>query len=284
MSEPSEEGIPPAEAFSVLGDETRVAIVRALGETPGEALSFSELRERVGARDSGGFNYHLNKLVGSFVRRTDDGYELSYAGVRVVGAILAGEYTRRGSAGTFELESDCTVCETPLSATYEDERVTIRCVACDELRSRFGFPPGGFENRTVDELTDGFDRWLTNVMSLIASGFCFNCAGKTSGRLTGDVEHFGDRPVGVEFICERCGDQATLSVNSYLLLQPAVVAFHYEHGIDVDEAYVWNLEYVLDADVTVLSEEPWRVNSALELEGDRLELVLEEDLSVSIAD
>lgn len=281
MSQPPGDGISPEEAFSLLGDETRVAIVQALGEAQGEPLSFSALRERVGARDSGGFNYHLNKLVGSFVRRTDEGYELTYAGVRIVGAILAGEYNRHGSAGTFELESDCTVCDAPLEATYEDERVTIRCPTCDELRSSFGFPPGGFENRTVDELTDGFDRWLTNVMSLIASGFCFNCAGKTSGRLTDDVEHFGDRPVGVAFTCERCGDRATMSVNSYLLLQPAVIAFHYEHGIDVDEAYAWNLEYLLDGDTTILSKEPWRVRSAVELEGDRLDLVVEEDLTVS---
>jgi hypothetical protein len=44
--------------------------------TEENAVSFSELRDRVGTRDSGQFNYHLDQLTGHFIRATDSGYEL----------------------------------------------------------------------------------------------------------------------------------------------------------------------------------------------------------------
>jgi DNA-binding transcriptional ArsR family regulator len=79
----------PAEAFDLLGDETRLAILRALADRQREApddpaLSFTELRQRAGVDDSGLFNYHLEKLVGRFVRHTPEGYELGYRGQRVL--------------------------------------------------------------------------------------------------------------------------------------------------------------------------------------------------------
>jgi DNA-binding transcriptional ArsR family regulator len=79
----------PAEAFDLLGDETRLAILRVLADRQREApedptLPFTELRRRADVDDSGLFNYHLEKLVGRFVRDTGAGYELGYAGRQVV--------------------------------------------------------------------------------------------------------------------------------------------------------------------------------------------------------
>jgi len=42
----------PDDAFRVLGNETRMEILRALGDADGP-LPFSELHDRVGTRDSG---------------------------------------------------------------------------------------------------------------------------------------------------------------------------------------------------------------------------------------
>ena len=77
-----------AAVFDLLSDETRLAIVRALADhqpdDPRRAtLTFSELRERVGARDAGRFNYHLGKLRDVLVEKTDCGYRLTHRGVRV---------------------------------------------------------------------------------------------------------------------------------------------------------------------------------------------------------
>src|SRR6056297_2885902 len=94
--EASEE-LDPDDAFTLLADETRVKILRALGDAGGPngavPLSFSELRERAGVAESGRFNYHLGELVGHFVGRSDEGYELLFPGVKVYQSIRAGIYT-----------------------------------------------------------------------------------------------------------------------------------------------------------------------------------------------
>ena len=210
--------VTPEKAFATLGNETRIDIVRVLGESAGDSLSFSKLRERVGTRDSGQFNYHLNQLVGSFVRRTDEGeYELSYAGARVVGAIFSGEFNRSASLGTFCLDSDCVNCATQLKATYEEEKVKIRCPGCEELDTGFGFPPGGVENRSPTELTKVFDRWLRSIFALVIDGICHNCAGNLTQNITDDSEYLHpDDPVCMEYVCERCTDRSTISVSSFL--------------------------------------------------------------------
>lgn len=69
----------PVEAFSLLANEDRLAILDAVarahdrGDAP---VSFSTLRETVGVRDSGRFSYHLQELTGRFLARSSDGYSL----------------------------------------------------------------------------------------------------------------------------------------------------------------------------------------------------------------
>ena len=78
------------EAFKLLSDEIRLAILLALWEVyapraENNAISFSQLLGRVGVRDSGNFSYHLDKLVGHYVEETDDaiGVAVSEAGKRL---------------------------------------------------------------------------------------------------------------------------------------------------------------------------------------------------------
>jgi DNA-binding transcriptional ArsR family regulator len=69
----------PVETFSLLANEDRLAILKAVvhaderGETP---LSFSTLREAVDIRDSGRFSYHLRELTDHFLTHSADGYSL----------------------------------------------------------------------------------------------------------------------------------------------------------------------------------------------------------------
>lgn len=72
-----------SDTFTLLSNETRVAIVRALADGSDDALGFSELRSRVGVRDGGRFNYHLQKLRGRLVEKTAEGYALTAEGERV---------------------------------------------------------------------------------------------------------------------------------------------------------------------------------------------------------
>ena len=65
-----EKCLQPAEAFSVVGNETRLAILEALWAAPERPVTFSELRSRVGMADSAQCNYHLYRLTGQFVAKT----------------------------------------------------------------------------------------------------------------------------------------------------------------------------------------------------------------------
>jgi hypothetical protein len=272
----------PEQAFALLGNETRVAIVRALWESD-DPLSFSDLREHVGVSDSGQFNYHLNKLLGRFVRHRDGEYELPYAGFRVIGAILSGTYTREGSLSSFELDVECVTCGTALEATYADEQVTVRCSDCDRQVSHFGFPPGALEVRDRDELTRTFDRWIRNVFATMADGICLNCAGQTEGSLTTDSEYRRETDdVAVEFVCQQCGDHATSSVGSYLFYHPAVVAFHYDHGIDLNEVAAWSLPWLVENSARIVAEDPIRVEYTVTLDGDDLDLAVDDELTVEV--
>lgn len=109
-----EEGI---EALEALGNEHRIAILRTLAETNGP-LSFSELRKRVGIDDTGRFNYHLKELLGRFVRETDEGYQLGYAGERVVVAV-----------GDIEPQAAVTAGD---GGTTADDAARERCPVCGE--------------------------------------------------------------------------------------------------------------------------------------------------------
>lgn len=277
-------GISPEDAFALLGEETRIAIIRALGMASDESLSFSALRERASVADSGQFNYHLRKLVGSFVRRTEgDEYKPTYAGMRVIGAIFSGTFNRRGAPTSFELDSVCTICGTSLMAQYEQERVTINCATCDDQISTFGFPPGAFENRPREELPQAFDAWIRAHLSAVRKCFCLNCTGRMNGPITDGSEHLlEDQEVGIEHVCERCDNHSISSIGVYHLSHPDVIAFHHDHGIDLDDTPFWKLPWLREENTTVLSSDPRRVRVVLELDDECLKLEVEEDLSTSV--
>lgn len=96
----------PTDPLSVLDNETRIDILRALAEAE-RALSFTELREQVGIRDTGKFNYHLQKLGAYFVRETEAGYELGHAGTRLIGLADGNDDPMPADA---TVEESCPVC------------------------------------------------------------------------------------------------------------------------------------------------------------------------------
>lgn len=113
------------DALEVLGNEIRMDIVRELAEAD-EPLSFTELRERVGLRDSGQFNYHLTRLCSYFVRDTGDGYELGHAGTRLVATAGVAE----ASTGNGD-SSATTGTSSPTADGAEDGLVDV-CPVCGE--------------------------------------------------------------------------------------------------------------------------------------------------------
>ncbi|PSQ19833.1 transcriptional regulator [Halobacteriales archaeon QS_8_69_26] len=278
------EAIPAAEAFGILGNETRTEILRALVERDDEApLSFSELREAVGTGDSGRFNYHLQQLVGHFVEHDEDGYAFRYHGRRIAHAILAGTFTDRARVAPAPAPGACYACGAEaLEGSYENETLTIRCTACEERIVSVPFSPAAVRGRTPAEVFAAFDRWSTAQANLAAGGVCPECTGHMDGRVTTDVADYLDFDVLPRFECRVCRRTATTSFGSVALNHPAVQSFHHRHDAYPRQRPYWTIpQLVSDRHTEVLSEDPWRVRVAFPIEdGPRVEATIDGSVAV----
>lgn len=280
------EGFDAAQAFALLGDETRVAILEALAGSAEDPPSFATLRERVGVEDSGRFNYHLGKLVGTFVEKTDEGYRLTFAGSRVVGAVYEGTYAEGDAIEPVELDADCPDCRGTLELSYTDERITIACGACETPVSAFGFPPGAVAGREPEELPRLLTMHMETLLDRLRAGFCTNCSGPVSPEFEteSDADEAHDDDVPIVFECDRCHARADTSLASMLLTEPAVVAFHYDHGVDVRDALPWALAWLRESSAEQVAESPPRYAVTASLDGETLRVVVDGALRVQSAE
>jgi len=268
------------EAFGVLGNETRLRTLQCLFDAD-EPLTFSDLREGVGMRDSGQFNYHLDKLLGTFARVTEDGYELTAAGTQVAGAILAGEYTKTIRADPVDVGANCSYCEGPLVSYFAEERVRISCGGCGRDLISLSMPPGALEAYPQEKWPKVAERWTRTQFEMAMAGFCPTCRGPIEERVTLEPESLSELfEAGVVYACERCSLELSANAASGVLTHPAVVGFHHEHGIDVDRTAIWELEWPVSPTADVVSEDPIRVEIPIELDGDRLVLVIDGSATV----
>jgi len=285
----TEEG-PPAvvtkrmeEALRSLANETRLRILQALLASEGRPLSFSELRDATGVADSGQFSYHLRRLTDQFVRRGDDGYELTYSGVALYHALLAGTPFDEVAPLSVTFGGACPDCAGPLALEYDQHTVTIACVDCEAVLHHMPFPVGGVEGREVPEILHAFDRRTRSLVFQAAGGVCPWCAGPMTQtlRLDPNAKDAGARGHQVKHACERCSGHLLTTVGEVLLTHPAVVSFYHDHGVDVDAVPMWELPFcVSDRAVAVESRDPVRLHVALEHGDDALVLVLDEQLAV----
>jgi DNA-binding transcriptional ArsR family regulator len=226
------------EAFELLSDETRLETLRALADRLREnpeapTLGFSELRRRVGMRDSGNFNYHLGKLEGRFVERTDDGYRIAPAGLRVVAAVITGAYGGGESMGPAELEDPCPVCGAALTATYEAGVLRVACPEPHEFANTL--PPGAVDERDLEGVIALLTRITHQDIELSLSGTCPFCYGRlpwSVGSPSGPAPEFDTQ-------CPRCGVRMAVPAAVCLVQSPTGLAFFHDHGIDVRRRPLW---------------------------------------------
>lgn len=275
--ERSADPTPPAEAFEVVANEIRLDILRALFDVE-EPRSFSELRDDAGGYDSGRFNYHLSRLDGRFVRNGDAGYELTFAGRRIVGSIRSGIYTEQVTMDPVD-SGRCPFCDGQLRATYEEETVEIQCADCEQTVSMFGAPPTLLDGFDRTELPLALSRWVVTNFQRAVQGFCSNCSGRTrlssTEKLQG-VEHI----LGVAYTCDVCGLSFKVPAGAVVLGHPDVVAFHHNHGIDIRETLVWEIPWIFEEHATEVNGDPFEVRVTPAMDGDRISLVLDENMSV----
>ncbi|MFW6449149.1 MAG: DUF7351 domain-containing protein [Halobacteriota archaeon] len=274
-----DEGVAPEDAFALVGEENRLAILEGLWRLDGP-VRFSELRAEVGVDDSAQFNYHLGKLTGRFVRKTADGYELMTAGERVMQAIFAGSFTEHPRR-SIDIDDPCVNCGAPLEAHYEDEKLTIECPACGHGHGSYPFPPGGLHDRTDGEILHAFDQRVRHLHCLAKDGVCPAC----NGRMTTTVERGGQCCLGTTVrathACRQCGHELCAAVGLGLLDHSAVVTFHGDRGVALSSTPYWRLPWCVDDEpVDIESTDPWRVTVDIACAGDLLRVTVDDDLHV----
>lgn len=136
------------EAFQVLGNETRLGNLIELWGTQDlleqdqpnpahrTALTYSQPRERVGYDTSSNFHYHLEQLLGSFVQKTEEGYELLPAGDTIVHAIVASAGFVDRTIPLEEVSQPCPKCGEATAITYQTQRLLHCSTACEGI---YGF-------------------------------------------------------------------------------------------------------------------------------------------------
>jgi len=268
------------EAFELLSNGTRLGILKCLFEAD-EPTTFSALREAVGMADSGQFNYHLDKLLGTFVRVTEEGYELTTAGTRVVGAVLAGAFTKTIEGDPVGVDAACQLCGAGLAGFFEGNLIRIACTGCDRDVISMNILPGALEPYPREEWPLVAERWTRQELGMVRSGFCPTCRGPVDRRMEVDESELVDVfEAVVVYSCRRCNMEMTANAATSVVPHPAVVGFHHDHGIDVEETPLWELEWAVQPTGEVVSGDPVRVEIPVELDGDRLVLVLGGDATV----
>ena len=287
-SAPSET-LSPDEAFDVLGNETRINILQMLGESD-DPMSFTALRDAVGLRQGGQFNYHLDKLVGHFVTKTDDGYELRRPGRRVIEAVLSGAVTDDPELEPADVDLECLLCGASIRISYRSERVELYCVECsgqygrrvEERESSFDssggylggyeIPPAGLDGRSPHELLVASSLWSHLESIALANELCPRCGAVVDIAITVCEGH--DRSeelcttcdnrhaVQVERACENCEFARGGMAINILATKLELRQFVAEQGIDpIVEGFKWGW----DCEEEIHSIDPFRADFTFEV-------------------
>jgi hypothetical protein len=282
LAQESEHCLRPAEAFALIGDETRIAILEALwhvGERPAE---FTTLYEMTETDNSAQFNYHLNQLTGHFVRKRDDGYELRTAGERVIQAVVDGSFNAHPDLDPFETGDECTQCRGSLVATYDEEKLAISCPACGHTHGQYSFPPGGLISRDKQDILSAFDQRVRHLHCLARDGVCPKCSGQIQTQIARGGDCCLDTDLRAEYTCKQCQHNLCSPIGLVLLDESAVVAFYRDHGLDLGATPYWRLDWCVSDDyTTVRATDPWTIAVSVVQNDDTLTVTLDENLAVT---
>ena len=308
-SDGDSERLSPDDAFATLGNETRLGILQALGRA-GEDLSFSVLRDRVGVEDSGQFNYHLEQLVGHFVRKTEDGYQLRRAGRRVIEAVLSGAVTDAPDLDRTRVEETCELCGAPIEVARDGGSIAMYCTECTGRYShaygedptgrradegylgRLPLPPAGLRDRTPTEALRAAWTWGNLEILAMSAGICPRCSATVDRtlRVCGDhdasgglcPECHGQQGVRLTVSCTNCIFQSGGIFSINLVSDTHVLDLLTDHGLNpvVPDSIRRVNETHGDYDEELLSRDPFRGRFTFDVDGDTLALTVDDDLEV----
>jgi ferredoxin len=288
------------DALGIIGEKTRATIIIELGQAkstdPSESntLGYSELMKRVGAEDSGRFNYHLNKLVGPFVKKRDEGYSLRLPGQLIYEAVIAGTLTDRQAIEPFQVDS-CPDCGGMLSAAYHpDHLLIVECTNCETLFDTVHFPARGTLNRSKTGILDAAYQRRYHKIATMCRGVCFTCGAKidraleTAASITygsASVEEMAGLETYAVLECTGCNTSLVGHPANVSLAFPVVVGFFADHDADVALERWWD-DPINSArkGIEVIQEEPRMVEISFQMGEDCLRLVVGPELQVRSAE
>jgi DNA-binding transcriptional ArsR family regulator len=307
-----------AEAFKLLANETRLAILLALWQEyeplPDENVSFSRLLERVDHDNRGNFSYHLKKLEGRFVTQHTDrgGYELQTAGLNLVRSIIAGTGIDDVSVDDAELDESCPICDGPTTINYQDGVVLWSCTECagvapgasvwgtlqNHMDGELGltqFEPAGVADRTPAELRAASQVAEHQRARSMVDGLCPTCSGPVDSWLEYCRDHDPDDGCDncgfllrllAHFQCRICEDHDIVDPKRLPLFHPTVTAFYDDHGIStrVQADDLGSARRLFDLMTShegeLLSEDPLRVVIIASVNDDEVRVTIDETASI----
>jgi len=278
-------------AFALLGHQTRLDILRAFFDSyepvdpdsmaevrADRTRSYSELMDAVGLRDSGKFNYHLEKLRGVYVEKVEDGYVPTASAVALFQAVVANRPTE-SVAVDVDLEAPCPACGVDLSWRYEQEYLTIECASCEQFWGlTYRFPKNGLLTQDSEDVYEAlYDRMMHHV-GLARTGQCPACAGVVE-RAIPDERLDGSAIPTAELDCGTCSWHATVDIVSALQFEPRVMRALFEIGVSL-ESGTQATEAVLRTVSGRTSAESNQVVVEIETDEGRATVVVDETLAV----
>jgi len=287
-----------AETFALLGNETRLRIIEALGDLSerGEfsTVWFSELRTAVGVSDSGTFSYHLRKLTGRFVTSVDEGYRLSLEGINVYRGLRAGifdpdDHTPVADVAgrRVQLREPCLDCGDPLDVWIERGRIHLGCDTCGSVDMVYPVPAGGLSRAAAaiadDDAETAFsvmrERLLLDKRAMLR-GYCAYCSSDVVVEFSDDASRVpepGDVRLGlvVTLSCSYCHWYVHSNLEAAITDHPRAVLFMESRGIEVTTL---RAERDIALDASLHSTDPWRLEATVTLPEERLRLVLDDSL------
>jgi hypothetical protein len=275
----------PEEVFSALGNQVRIEILRSFLEADRSGdgvLSFTEIYDTLQIKSTSQLSYHLDRLDGPFLQKTDDGYALTLAGDRIVRAILSGTYSEKPHFDPIRIEGVCAECgPTTLRAEHRNVDLVVCCPTCESPVVTYDLLPAEIVDRTSIEVLKSCDRRVHQAYATALRGTCSLCGGKTDIEIT---EATADRPVDVDCLiqCRRCHYPVHAPLSVSLCYHPEVITFYWERGLNILEVPFWRIhEYLDEWAIEVTGTEPLRAHVAAGFAGDELSLSIDEGLDVS---
>lgn len=254
-------GKPPvdfSESFNRLTNPMRIKIIRELARSRAEspqdpALTFSELRDRLGAPDSGTFNYHLGQLQSEFVKQDEAGYVLSPASQQFVAVVASGGIGSDTDRYPQDIDADCPGCGDTLTLNFEDGRFGARC--SNDHWFTGSVPQSVISGRPVEEAIERFAKYTWSRLEFVRDGICPACYNDLDTHLL-EVEEDGRVRHEFEGRCHHCGAISHATVGMLLAHHPAVLALYLPSIPSYRTLPFWEFENRVAYETRVLAEDP----------------------------